>query len=661
MNREASTEATTEPATGAPPSAPHATAASTPASAPRTFEEFVADPARVAGVMNEVYTFGDRMMVRLILLHGAIAVALAAFYQTWTLSLVVSGAAIGMFLLSVTLLPRHRTTRVIAGIVLQVFVALHIYQMHGLPEMHFFFFTAFTAMVVYQDGLAMWPGTALIIAQHTLFAVLQNAGTNLYFSEDPYIGVRKLCFHFGIAILQVALCNVWAYNLRRRALRDAFQREGLLRSQAEGDARRRAEDAARAKGEFLATMSHEMRTPLNGIMGMGELLARTPLAPRQAEHLEMMRTCADNLLALVNDVLDLSKIEAGRLEIERRPFEVRAMVDDVLTMNAARAHAKGVDLVAVVERGVPESVAGDVTRVRQTLTNLVSNAVKFTSSGEIEVRVALAKPAAADAKEVQLSFAVRDTGIGIDEATRARLFQPFAQADSSIARRFGGSGLGLAICKRLVEAMGGAIGVESRVGRGSIFHFDLPCDVGAPAPRLEAARGQPALVVSRHTATREAVAELLAAHGMEVSTAASATDAARAPACRVAVVDCALPAGDLAAIGERVGYANTVLLVRADAAAPAWAEIELPWPVRGAMLDTAVLRALDPSHEPPRKASRGLSWRCPEGTRALLVEDNPVNQAVALAVLEDVGSRWTSRRTAWRRSSGSSRRATTWC
>jgi two-component system sensor histidine kinase/response regulator len=742
-------------------------------SVPTSFEAFTQDARRVNAVLNEVYQRGDRLMCVLIGVHLVLTLVFSAFYDTWIASVIIGGVAGAMFFASVTLLPRHRATRIIAGISLQIFVALHIWQMHGLAEMHFFFFTGFTAMVVYEDGPALWPGTAFIILQHLVFAILHNSGVRLYFFEADYVGVVKLFFHFGIAVMQVVLCGFWAHFLRRQALLGAFQRESLHASQAklqedmaarleaeralaareaearlaivashtsngvvisdeegliewvnpafermvgrtlaeiagksrggllreaganptavealleavkrEGEAavelcvqrnqkdqwlyiqakrvrigqhdqvinveidvtarkeaeaeieraRFKAEDAARAKGEFLATMSHEMRTPLNGILGMSDLLGRGRLEIKQAEQLETLRTCADNLLALVNDVLDLSRIEAGGLEIEQRPFEPRLAVDDVLAMNAARAQGKGIDLVAIVERSVPEMVVGDMTRTRQTLTNLVANAVKFTSRGEIEIRLSVQ----AIGGERAIVFSVRDTGIGIDAATRKRLFSPFTQADGSISRRFGGSGLGLAISRRLVEAMGGTIDFESEVGQGSRFFFTLPFRPakGAGTPQILA--GRKGFVVSPHGPTREALIEHLASRKLAVQGYADLASVA-GDAFDVAVVDGALPASELEKVAQRVELAKVVVIARGSSIPGGWKGPALTWPVRSAPLEAALVRVLDPKQAEERVVERGLSWKVPSGTCALIVEDNPVNQVVAQSILEDLG------------------------
>ena len=284
----------------------------------------------------------------------------------------------------------------------------------------------------------------------------------------------------------------------------------------------RAEAASQAKSEFLATVSHEIRTPLNGVIGMSDLLMDQPIDPKSREYARTLHVSAARLLELINDILDFSKIESGKLELERRPIRLTTLIGEACRLFGPHAEAKGLKLTTAVSSALPEHVMGDPARLRQVLLNLLSNAIKFTEHGEVCVEAALSE-------QGELVLAVRDTGPGVAPEKQDWLFEPFRQADASTARRYGGTGLGLAICRRLTEAMGGRIGVDSAPGQGSRFWVVLPLETVVSSepespvfqPILEPAAGGKVLLVEDNPVNQQVAVAMLERHGCTVSVADS--------------------------------------------------------------------------------------------------------------------------------------------
>lgn len=272
------------------------------------------------------------------------------------------------------------------------------------------------------------------------------------------------------------------YEVNQRLLSEAASLERRIeeRTAALRLASQQSEAAARAKSEFLAIMSHEIRTPLNGVLGMAEMLSTSSLDPEQTRMLSIIRRSGEDLLLLINQILDFTKIESGKLELEREPFDPVAVLGGVVDLHRPIAARKNIDLRFSEHVELAGTLSGDSTRLRQILSNLLSNAIKFTSEGTVRVQIAV-RPAAAG--KALLEVEVADTGIGIPPERSDRLFKMFSQVDSSMGRRFGGSGLGLAICARLCEVMSGRIRVESVPGKGSTFRFEVPLERGAPSDR----------------------------------------------------------------------------------------------------------------------------------------------------------------------------------
>ncbi|HEY8748523.1 MAG TPA: response regulator [Tepidisphaeraceae bacterium] len=435
-------------------------------------------------------------------------------------------------------------------------------------------------------------------------------------------------------------------------------------------ARAAAEAASTAKSDFLATMSHEIRTPLNGVIGMVDLLANTALSAQQTRYAKVIKSSSDGLLSLINQILDFSKIEAGKLELEVQDFDLHFAVEEVVAVLTQKCATKGLELLSKIDQSVPSMVRGDGDRLRQILMNLLNNAIKFTTRGEVIVRVsAIAVPVSNGEGRhgpVELKFSVSDTGIGIPPARLDRLFKSFSQVDTSITRQFGGTGLGLAICKQLVELMGGRIGVESVAGKGSTFWFTVKLWPQGRKQELQfSLRGHRALVVDDNLTQCELLQEQLGAWGIEAEFGTSAqaalgqlqeaVDGGKPFGC--VIIDLTMPGTDglsmARMIRDREAMRDCPLILMSGSEAGVEAEAHgfvsfLSKPVRQSHLHDAVMKALvrpQTVAQPVTREKLGgpivtTSARAAvakKAARILLAEDMEVNQFVVVETLSREG------------------------
>jgi signal transduction histidine kinase/CheY-like chemotaxis protein len=468
----------------------------------------------------------------------------------------------------------------------------------------------------------------------------------------PWWNIERVLIVAGLMSGSVLAALAWVFVLRRRV----HKQTGIIRQKLDKEAalKEAAETANRAKSEFLANMSHEIRTPMNAVAGMTSLLLAMEHSEQEREYLATIRGSVDALLTVINDILDFSKIESGKLEMERVEFRLDECIEEVLDVLAPRAAEKGLQLLYDIEPGTPYAIAGDVTRVRQILMNLVGNGLKFTKAGEVAV---FASAAQREDRGIELHFRVRDTGIGIPSARQELLFRSFTQADASTTRQYGGTGLGLAISRKLCDLMGGRIWVESEAGAGSTFHFTILAEAAERQPESHwsadrTMRGKRVLVVEANETCRRILERQLTLGGLVTRTAASAGEALELLAAEepfaAAVLDLQMPELDGAALVREIRKrsAGTPIVAIASGVAPReeWHSMlaaAVSKPVKPRRLFEALASALSgrvaQRAKPVSEFDEKLAQRVP--LRILLAEDNAINQKVGVRLLERMGYR----------------------
>ncbi|MBC9208617.1 response regulator [Roseomonas aerophila] len=548
-------------------------------------------------------------------------------------------------------------TRYLSAVALMGQPALLVYLLagHGWQmDMHMYFFATLALLMAWCDWRTLVVAAATIALHHL---VLNFIYPSMIFARGA--DLDRVILHAAIVAFQTAVL-VWL----SQTLVSSFARIEAMSAEIM-ERTREATAASEAKSMFLANMSHEIRTPMNAILGFCHLALRTELAPPQRNYLVKIKTASGNLLSLINDILDFSKIEAGKLVLEKADFGLRPALDSTIGIASLRAQEKGIALNVSIAPDVPDAVVGDALRLNQVLLNVISNAVKFTERGGVDVAVRVREQRGED---LLLEFAVRDTGIGMTRQQREMLFSTFSQADASTTRKFGGTGLGLAISRQLVELMGGTIAVESEPGKGSTFTFTTAMqrgDAEVMSRRLtvEALRKLRIMVVDDNSGSREILQATFGAWGMQVDLAASgreAVSALEAEATRgrpydLVMMDWKMPGMDGVEVARairdhvRLSHIPTMLMVSAygreevmSAADGAGISAFLVKPVdAGLLLETltrlfsraeaVVLADASRDAAPPPPASPLM------GRHLLLVEDNEINRELATEILTDAG------------------------
>lgn len=415
----------------------------------------------------------DRIMVGMNLFLTLVCLAIAPYRGTWLEAVLIGLPTLGLSYWLQKNQAGELITRITMACAFMVYTSLMIHQSGGDIEAHFAAFGLIGVLLYYRDWRTIFAATVFIYLQHLVAGYAQYKGFAVYVFDTSAFW-RTFVLHVAYFLPFVGMMGYLSIWLRREGIEQQRTIAQVRSNEIDlMQARDRAEVANRLKSEILANISHEIRTPMNGMLGLIQLLRETSLSDKQREYLQLTQSSGDQLLSIINNILDLSKIESGAMDIESTPVHLPKLLEYTVRLFEPPAHKKNLLLQVKLDPNTPEHVMTDPVRLRQILSNLIDNAIKFTAEGRVEVEVW--SELAPQSQQLRLHVCVRDTGIGFDGAQADALFSPFVQADSSITRHFGGTGLGLAITRRLVQNMGGYIRADSAPGQGAVFSFSVVC------------------------------------------------------------------------------------------------------------------------------------------------------------------------------------------